>query len=89
MNAGMRRVIFLRIIYSHGATTDELIKQSRERAKSGKRGPKTAEKTLQKQSMLLCLCQFAWYGLAFIVFKIRKAILNLRRGFNGKRNNNG
>ena len=25
------------------ATTDELIKQLRERAKSGKRGPKTAE----------------------------------------------
>lgn len=71
------------------ATTDELIKQLRERAKSGKRGSKTAEKALQKQSMLLCLCQFAWHGLAFIVVKIRKAILNLRRGFNGKRNNNG
>ena len=71
------------------ATTDELIKQLRERAKSGKRGSKTAEKALQEQSMLLCLCQFAWHGLAFIVVKIRKAILNLRRGFNGKRNNNG
>lgn len=71
------------------ATTDELIKQLRERVKSGKRGSKTAEKALQKQSMLLCLCQFAWHGLAFIVVKIRKAILNLRRGFNGKRNNNG
>lgn len=59
---------------------DELIKQLRERAKSGKRGSKTAEKALQKQSMLLCLCQFAWHGLAFIVVKIRKAILNLRRG---------
>ena len=71
------------------ATTDELIKQSRERAKSGKRGSKTAEKVLQKQSMLLCLYQFAWYGFAFIVVKIRKTILILRRGFNGKRNNNG
>ena len=71
------------------ATTDELIKQLRERAKSGKRGSKTAEKALQIQSMLLWLCQFAWHGLAFIVVKIRKAILNLRRGFNGKRNNNG
>ena len=71
------------------ATTDELIKQSRERAKSGKRGSKTAEKVLQKQSMLLCLYQYAWYGFAFIVVKIRKTILILRRGFNGKRNNNG
>ena len=71
------------------ATTDELIKQSRERAKSGKRGSKTDEKVLQKQSMLLCLYQFAWYGFAFIVVKIRKTILILRRGFNGKRNNNG
>lgn len=31
-------------------TTDELIKQLRERAKSGKRGSKTAEKALQKQA---------------------------------------
>ena len=36
------------------ATTDELIKQLRERAKSGKRGSKTAEKALQN----LCCCAY-------------------------------
>lgn len=44
------------------ATTDEPIKQLRERAKSGKRGSKTAEKALQKQSMLLCLCHLFGMG---------------------------